>query len=332
MTPPDDAPSALLAGAAPVVLPQRGDPLWYKDAIIYQLHVKAFFDSTNDGIGDFQGLTQKLDYLQRSRRHRALAAAVLSLAAARRRLRHRRVQAASIRPMAAWPTSRRSSARRTAAICASSPSWSSTTPPTSIPGSSARAARQAGSPWRNYYVWSDTDKKFPGTRIIFLDTEKSNWAWDPEAQAYYWHRFYAHQPDLNFDNPRVFRAIANVMRFWLDLGVDGLRLDAVPYLIEREGTSNENLPETHEVLRRLRHEMDRRYGDRMLLAEANQWPEDVLPLFRHRRRMPHGVPLPADAAHLHGGRDRGPPSGHRHPAADAGDPGELPVGGVFAQP
>ena len=142
-------------------------------------------------------------------------------------------------------------------------------------------ARQAkpGSHLRDFYVWSDTDQKFAETRIIFLDTEKSNWAWDPVAQAYYWHRFYSHQPDLNFDNPRVFRAVADVMRFWLDLGVDGMRLDAVPYLIEREGTINENLPETHAVLRRLRRELDARYGDRMLLAEANQWPEDVLQYF-----------------------------------------------------
>jgi glycosidase len=153
-------------------------------------------------------------------------------------------------------------------------------------------------------VWSDTDQKFLDTRIIFLETEKSNWSWDPVAQAYYWHRFYSHQPDLNFDNPHVFRAITNVMRYWLDLGVDGMRLDAVPYLIEREGTINENLPETHEVLKRLRCEMDRRYGDRMLLAEANQWPEDAA-LFRRRRRMPYGIPLPADAAHLHGARHRG---------------------------
>ena len=139
--------------------------------------------------------------------------------------------------------------------------------------------RRRGSPYRNFYVWSDTDQKFLETRIIFLDTEKSNWTWDPVAQAYYWHRFYSHQPDLNFDNPRVFRAIVNAMKFWLDLGVDGLRLDAVPYLIEREGTINENLPETHEVLKRLRAELDRSYGDRMLLAEANQWPEDVLQYF-----------------------------------------------------
>ena len=142
----------------------------------------------------------------------------------------------------------------------------------------ARRAKP-GSKLRDFYVWSDTDQKFPETRIIFVDTEKSNWAWDPVAQAYYWHRFYSHQPDLNFDNPRVFRAVVDVMRFWLDLGVDGMRLDAVPYLIEREGTINENLPETHEVLRRLRRELDMRYSDRMLLAEANQWPEDVLQYF-----------------------------------------------------
>ena len=171
------------------------------------------------------------------------------------------------------------SARRTGATCASLPS--SIINHTSDQHPWFQRARQAkpGSPFRDFYVWSDTDQKFPETRIIFVDTEKSNWAWDPVAQAYYWHRFYSHQPDLNFDNPRVFRAIADVMKFWLDLGVDGMRLDAVPYLIEREGTINENLPETHEILRRLRRELDQRYGDRMLLAEANQWPEDVLQYF-----------------------------------------------------
>src|SRR6185437_5475921 len=134
----------------------------------------------------------------------------------------------------------------------------------------ARKAKP-GSAARDFYVWSDTDQKYQGTRIIFVDTERSNWTWDPEAQAYYWHRFYAHQPDLNFDNPKVMEAVFGVMRFWLDLGVDGLRLDAVPYLVEREGTNNENLPETHDVLKRIRAEMDAHYPDRMLLAEANQW-------------------------------------------------------------
>ncbi len=142
----------------------------------------------------------------------------------------------------------------------------------------ARTAKP-GSVWRDYYVWSDTDQKYPGTRIIFLDTETSNWTWDPVAQSYFWHRFYSHQPDLNYDNPRVLADIVRVLRFWLDMGVDGLRLDAVPYLVERDGTNNENLPESHEILKRFRAELDERYPDRMLLAEANQWPEDTRPYF-----------------------------------------------------
>src|SRR5512147_2507055 len=137
----------------------------------------------------------------------------------------------------------------------------------------------ADSRFRNYYVWSGSDQKYDGTRIIFCDAEKSNWSWDPEGKAYYWHRFFSHQPDLNFDNPRVFVEVTRIMRFWLDMGVDGLRLDAVPYLVEREGTNNENLPETHAVLKRLRQWLDDHYPDRMFLAEANQWPEDVLPYF-----------------------------------------------------
>src|SRR5690349_14805697 len=142
----------------------------------------------------------------------------------------------------------------------------------------ARAASE-GSSERAFYVWSDTDTRYRGTRIIFIDTESSNWTWDPVAKAYYWHRFYAHQPDLNFENPRVFEEVTKALRFWLDKGVDGLRLDAVPYLCEREGTNNENLPETHEVLRRIRATIDDSYPDRMLLAEANQWPEDTRPYF-----------------------------------------------------
>ena len=142
----------------------------------------------------------------------------------------------------------------------------------------ARTAKP-GSWQRDFYVWRDDDKGFNDTRIIFIDTEKSNWAWDEVAQAYYWHRFYSHQPDLNFDNPRVLRAVLDVMHLWLKMGVDGLRLDAVPYLIEREGTNNENLPETHEVIKKIRAEIDAHYPDRMLLAEANQWPEDVQDYF-----------------------------------------------------
>src|SRR5262249_29352119 len=138
----------------------------------------------------------------------------------------------------------------------------------------ARRAK-AGSKLRDWYVWSDSDKRYDGTRIIFTDTEPSNWTWYTAVKAYYCHRFFSLQPDLNFDNPRVLRSVIDVMRFWLDTGVDGLRLDAIPYLVEREGTINENLPETHDILKRLRRELDMRYGDRMLLAEANQWPEDV---------------------------------------------------------
>jgi maltose alpha-D-glucosyltransferase / alpha-amylase len=142
----------------------------------------------------------------------------------------------------------------------------------------ARSAKP-GSAARQFYLWNDTDEKFQGTRIIFLDTEKSNWTWDPVAGAFFWHRFYSHQPDLNFDNPRVLEEVLRVMKFWLDMGVDGLRLDAIPYLVERDGTNNENLPETHEVLRKIRAALDERYADRMLLAEANQWPEDTRPYF-----------------------------------------------------
>jgi maltose alpha-D-glucosyltransferase / alpha-amylase len=278
MTPPDDATAAVLPAATALPRPEPADPLWYKDALIYQLHVKAFFDANNDGIGDFDGLTRKLDYLQDLG-----VTALWLLPFYPSPLRddgydiadYKNVHPAYGR-MADLRNFVREAHRRGLRIVTEL-----VINHTSDQHPWFQRARRAppGSPWRDYYVWSDTDQKFLDTRIIFLDTEKSNWAWDPEAKAYYWHRFYSHQPDLNFDNPRVFRAIANVMRFWLDIGVDGLRLDAVPYLIEREGTINENLPETHGVLKRLRHEMDLRYRDRMLLAEANQWPEDVLHYF-----------------------------------------------------
>jgi maltose alpha-D-glucosyltransferase/alpha-amylase len=277
MTPPDDAPSALLAGATSART-VTSDPLWYKDAIIYQLHVKAFFDADNDGIGDFEGLRHKLDYLQ------DLGITTLWLLpfypSPLRDDGYDISDYKNINPsygkMADFKAFVREAHRRNIRVITEL-----IINHTSDQHPWFQRARRAkpGSNFRDFYVWSDTDQKFPETRIIFLDTEKSNWAWDPVAQAYYWHRFYSHQPDLNFDNPRVFRAVVDVMRFWLDLGVDGMRLDAVPYLIEREGTINENLPETHEVLRRLRHELDMRYSDRMLLAEANQWPEDVLQYF-----------------------------------------------------
>jgi maltose alpha-D-glucosyltransferase / alpha-amylase len=263
---------------SPGATAQVSDLLWYKDAVIYQLHVKAFFDSTDDGIGDFEGLTRKLDYLQDLG-----VTALWLLPFYPSPLRddgydiadYRSVNPAFGKLADFRGFVRAAHARGLRVITELVINHTSDQHPWF---QRARRAK-AGSNARNYYVWSDTDQKFLGTRIIFLDTESSNWAWDPVAQAYYWHRFYAHQPDLNFDNPHVVREVLSVMRYWLDMGVDGMRLDAVPYLIEREGTINENLPETHAVLKQLRGALDRRYGDRMLLAEANQWPEDVLQYF-----------------------------------------------------
>ncbi len=256
----------------------ESDPLWYKDAIIYELHVKAFFDSTGDGIGDFPGLIQKLDYLQ------DLGVTCLWL-------------------LPFYPSPLRDDGYDIADYHGVHPSYGTRKDfrlfireahrrgirvitelvinHTSDQHPWFQAARRApvGSPKRDYYVWSDSPEKYKGVRIIFTDSEPSNWSWDPVAKQYYWHRFFHHQPDLNFDNPRVLRAVFKIMRFWLDMGVDGMRLDAIPYLIEREGTNCENLPESHAILRQFRQEMDRHYKDRMFLAEANQWPADVLPYF-----------------------------------------------------
>ena len=256
----------------------RNDRFWYKNAVIYELHIKAFFDSDNDGVGDFAGLVQKLDYLQ-----------------------DLGVTAIWLLPF--YPSPLRDDGYDIADYGAINPTYGTmrdfrqfvaaahdrgirvitelVVNHTSDQHPWFQRARNAkpGSVWRDYYVWSDSDQKYPGTRIIFLDTETSNWTWDPVAKAYFWHRFYSHQPDLNYDNPRVLTDILRVLRFWLDMGVDGLRLDAVPYLVEREGTNNENLPETHELLKKFRAELDKRYPDRMLLAEANQWPEDTRPYF-----------------------------------------------------
>jgi maltose alpha-D-glucosyltransferase / alpha-amylase len=256
----------------------RSNPLWFKTALIYEAHVKAFHDSNNDGVGDFEGMRRKLDYLQDLgitalwllpfypsplkddgydiAKYRGIHPAYGTMRDFRRLVRacHDR----GIRVITELVINHTSDQHR----------W-------------FQRARRAkpGSAARDFYVWSDTDQKYKGARIIFRDTEKSNWTWDPVAQAYYWHRFYSHQPDLNFDNPKLIEEIIRVMRFWLDMGVDGLRLDAIPYLIEREGTNCENLPETHEVIRKIRAEIDAKYPDRMLLAEANQWPEDVSAYF-----------------------------------------------------
>ena len=254
------------------------DPLWYKDAIIYELHVKAFFDSDGDGIGDFKGLTEKLDYLQ------DLGVNTLWLLpfypspfkddgydiSDYRNVHPDYGTRVDVRNFI------REAHRRGLKIITEL-----VINHTSDQHPWFQAARRAppGSSKRDFYVWSDSDKKFPETRIIFTDSEKSNWAWDEVADAYYWHRFFSHQPDLNHNNPDVVKAVIRVMRFWLDLGVDGLRLDAIPYLCVREGTNNENLPETHAVIRQIRAVIDAHYQNRMLLAEANQWPEDVREYF-----------------------------------------------------
>ncbi len=254
------------------------DPLWYKDAVIYQIPVKSFFDSNNDGIGDFPGLTQKLDYLQ----HLGVTCLWL-LPFFSSPLRDDGYDISDYRNVHPWYGSLENfkhfvaaaHERKIRVLIELVVNHTSDQHPW------FQRARQApaGSPEREFYVWSDTDRKYPETRIIFCDTEKSNWTLDPVAGQYYWHRFFSHQPDLNHNNPAVVDAVIDVMKFWLDLGVDALRLDAVPYLCVREGTNNENLPETHTVLKRVRRELDAAYRNRMLLAEANQWPSDVRPYF-----------------------------------------------------
>ena len=254
------------------------DPLWYKDAIIYEIHVRAFQDSNADGIGDFPGLMSRLDYLQ------DLGVTCLWL-------------------LPFFPSPLRDDGYDIANYVDVNPSYGTLNDfklfldaahlrnmqvmielvinHTSDQHPWFKAARLAppGSPERNMYVWSDTDKLYDGVRIIFTDTEKSNWTWDEVAKQYYWHRFFSHQPDLNFDNPRVMEEVLNAMRFWMDLGVDGLRLDAIPYLIERDGTSCENVPETHIKIKEIRAVIDAEYDNRVILAEANMWPADVRPYF-----------------------------------------------------
>ncbi len=251
--------------------------LWYKDAIFYELHVKAFQDGNDDGIGDFRGLLDRLDYIQ-----------------------DLGVDGLWLLPF--YPSPLRDDGYDIADFHAVSPLYGTMGEFQQFLDAAHRrglkvitdlvvnhtsdqhpwfqeARRDPTSPKRDYYVWSDTDRRYPEARIIFVDTEKSNWTWDPEAKAYFWHRFFSHQPDLNYDNPKVQQAILDAMRFWLDKGLDGFRCDAVPYLFERDGTNGENLPETHAFLKRLRATLDVEYRGRILLAEANQWPKDVRPYF-----------------------------------------------------
>ena len=260
------------------VITAADDPLWYKDAVIYQLHVKSFFDSNNDGIGDFAGLIAKLDYIADLG---VTAIWLLPFYPSPRRddgydiAEYRDVSAdyGTMEEVRAFIDAAHERGLRVITELIINH--------TSDQHPWFQAARLAppGSPERNFYVWSDDDKLYSGTRIIFLDTEKSNWTWDEEAGAYFWHRFYSHQPDLNFDNPEVLKEVLSIMHFWLDAGIDGLRLDAIPYLIERDGTSNENLPETHEILKKIREDLDQHYEGKMLLAEANMWPEDTQQYF-----------------------------------------------------
>ncbi len=268
----------LAEAEAGATVPTTDAALWYQDAVIYQCNVKAFFDSNGDGIGDFNGLTSRLDYVKE-------------------------LGVNTIWLMPFYPSPLKDDGYDISGYDDVHPQYGTLDDfkrmleeahnrglkvitelvinHTSDAHPWFQAARRAppGSPLRDFYVWSDTDQKYKGTRIIFTDTEVSNWTYDPVAKAYFWHRFFGHQPDLNFDNPAVLEAIFKTMRFWLDMGVDGFRLDAIPYLVEREGTNNENLPETHSIIKQLRAAIDAGYKNRFLLAEANQWPEDVREYF-----------------------------------------------------
>ncbi len=254
------------------------DPLWYKDAILYEIHIRAFMDSNGDGIGDFPGLIEKLDYLQ------DLGVTALWL-------------------LPFYPSPLRDDGYDIADYDTVNPIYGNlddfkrcldeahrrglrvvtelVVNHTSDQHPWFQRARRSppGSPERDFYVWSDSPERFKDARIIFKDFESSNWTWDPIAKSYYWHRFYSHQPDLNYDNPLVHEAVFQALDYWMDMGVDGVRLDAIPYLYEREGTNCENLAETHAFLKKLRRHVDEKYHNRLLLAEANQWPEDAVAYF-----------------------------------------------------
>jgi len=255
----------------------EAEPLWFKTAVFYEIHIRGFYDGNGDGSGDFRGLIEKLDYLEwlgvdciwllpmyksPLRDGGYDIADFLTLQA----------EYGDVADVQAFIEAAHQRGMRVIADFVMNH--------TSIEHPWFQEARSSpDSPKRNWYVWSKTKARYEDTRIIFVDSESSNWTWDLEADAYYWHRFFHHQPDLNYDEPQVQEAMLEALRFWLDLGLDGFRLDAVPYLFERDGTNCENLPETHAYLKRLRAEIDNQYSDRVLLAEANQWPADVVEYF-----------------------------------------------------
>jgi maltose alpha-D-glucosyltransferase/alpha-amylase len=299
------------------------DPLWYRDAVIYELHVKAFFDSNGDGVGDFRGLTEKLDYVAELGVN-----TIWLLPFYPSPFRDDGYDVAdyhNVHP--AYGTRQdfrvfvREAHRRNLRIITEL-----VVNHTSDQHPWFQAARRAprGSDKRNFYVWSDDPEKYAGTRIIFTDSEKSNWTWDEVAQQYYWHRFFHHQPDLNFDNPHVRQAMFRTMRFWLDMGVDGFRLDAIPYLIERDGTSNENLQDTHAVVKEIRARLDEKYRGKLLLAEANMWPEDVREYFGDgdECHMAYHFPL---MPRMYMAIAQRPQPDRRDHAADTGYPRHMPV-------
>ena len=253
------------------------EPFWYRDAIVYEIHLRAFNDSNGDGIGDFPGLLQKLDYLQ------DLGVTTVFL-------------------LPFYPSPLKDDGYDISDYTSVNPDYGTLDDFREFLAQAHRhklrvitelvinhtsdqhpwfqqARSSRDNPRRDWYVWSATDDRYRGVRVIFKDTELSNWAWDPVSKSYYWHRFFSHQPDLNYDHPAVREEMWKVLKFWRDIGVDGFRVDAVPYLVEREGTSCENLPETHEVVKFLRRRLDENYSQNFLLAEANQWPRDVRPYF-----------------------------------------------------
>ena len=308
----------------------EAEPLWFKTAVFYEIHIRGFFDANGDGSGDFRGLIEKLDYLQ-----------------------WLGIDCIWLLPYYSSPL--RDGGYDISDFFAIHPDYGVVDDVRDF----IEAAHQRGirviadlvmnhtssdHPWfqesrsspdnpkRDWYVWSETARRYEDARVIFIDTETSNWTWDDTAGAYYWHRFFSHQPDLNYDNPEVQEAMLEVLRFWLDLGLDGFRLDAVPYLFEREGTNCENLPETPRVPA-ARARRDRRALPRPRAAGRGQPVAGRRRrVLRRRRRVPHGLPLPRHAAHVHGGAPRGGDADLRDPRPDARDPRELPVGPVPAQP